>query len=202
MTRVAAVLLAAGAATRYRAADPSLATKLVARVDGVPLVRRAADAALASRADPLVVVTGHAAPEVRAALEGLPLVLAHNPDHATGMASSLRTGLASLPGDVDGALVLLGDMPGVTAALIDRLVAALAAAPDAEAVVPVHGGRRGNPALLARSLFRAAMALTGDEGARRLLARARLVEVPVDDEAVLLDVDDPAALRQARGRAR
>lgn len=194
MTRVGAVLLAAGMASRFRAADPSLSTKLVARVGGVPLVRRVADAALASRAAPLVVVTGHAAPEVLAALDGVPLVRAHNPDYAGGMASSLRTGLAALPEGTEGALVLLGDMPGVTAALLDRLLAAFAAAPGCDAVVPVSAGRRGNPALLARGLFAAAMRLEGDEGARRLLARGRVVEVPCEDAAVLLDVDTPASL--------
>ena len=61
-------------------------------------------------------------------------------------------------------------------------------------MVPVLGGRRGNPALLARGVFKAAMALAGDEGARRLLAGARVVEVAVDDAAVLLDVDEPSAL--------
>ena len=194
MTRVGAVLLAAGTASRFRAADPSLPTKLVARVGGVELVRRVAEAALASRAAPLVVVTGHAAGDVMAALDGMPLIRAHNPDYAGGMASSLRTGLGALPADVEGALVLLGDMPGVTAPLLDRLLAAFATEPGCDAVVPVLGGRRGNPALLARGVFAAAMALAGDEGARRLLAGARVVEVAVDDAAVLLDVDEPSAL--------
>ena len=195
MTRVGAVLLAAGTASRFRAADPSLPTKLVARIGGVPLVRRVAEAARASRAAPLVVVTGHAAEDVLAALAGVPLLRAHNPDYAGGMASSLRTGLDALPGDVEGALVLLGDMPAVTAPLLDRLIAAFAAEPDCDAVVPLLAGRRGNPALLARGFFAPAMALSGDEGARRLLARARVVEVAVDDAAVLLDVDEPSALR-------
>ena len=198
MTRVAAVLLAAGLGSRYRAADPSLPTKLVARVGGVPIVRRAAEAALASRAGPLVVVTGHAAAAVLAALAGLPLTVAHNPDYAGGMASSLRIGLAALPGGVDGALILLGDMPSITASVLDRLIAAFAEDREVEAVVPVREGRRGNPALLGRGLFGAAMALEGDAGARRLLAGGRIREVPIDDAAVLLDVDDPEALSALR----
>ena len=201
MRPVAAVLLAAGLGSRFRAADPSLATKLVAEVGGVPLVRRAAEAALASRAGPLVVVTGHAADAVRAALQGLPFTFVHNPDFAGGMASSLRAGLTALPQEAAGALVLLGDMPAVAVATLDRLVAAFSAAPEAEAVVPVYGGRRGNPALLARALFPAAMALGGDEGARRLLSRARVVEVDVADDGVLIDVDEPSALSTHRQRA-
>ena len=192
--RVAAILLAAGTASRYRAADPSVATKLVARLGGVPLVRLVAEAALASRAAPVVIVTGHAEAEVRSALDGLPVSFASNADFATGMASSLRVGLAALAPDCDGALVLLADMPGVTAPLLDDLIGAFSTSVGAEAIVPVHGGRRGNPALLSRALFAAALALTGDEGARRLLARARVVEVPLDDDAVLLDVDEPDML--------
>lgn len=194
MTRIAAVLLAAGLGSRYRAADPSLPTKLVAPAGGMPMVRRVALAASGSRADPIVVVTGHAAPAVRAALDGLTLAFAHNGDHASGMASSLRTGLLALPADVDGALVLLGDMPAVTPPLLDRLIAAFAADPSVDALVPTRDGRRGNPALLSRALFQAAATLTGDEGARRLLARGRVAEVEVGDPAVLLDVDEPAGL--------
>lgn len=192
---VAAVVLAAGTASRYRAADPGVATKLVAPYGGVPLVRRAVAAALASRARPVVVVTGHAEAEVRAALDGCPVGFAHNADYASGLASSLRTGILALPPGAAGALALLGDMPEVAAPLLDRLIAAFEAEPAADAAVPVHGGRRGNPALLGRSLFAPALALAGDEGARRLLARARVVEVAVDDDGVLLDVDEPAASR-------
>ena len=199
---VAAVILAAGAASRFRAADPSVPTKLVARFGGVPLVRRVAEAALASRTRPVVVVTGFAAGEVCGALDGCALAFAHNSAYASGLASSLRAGLEALPAGVSGTVVLLGDMPAVSTTVIDRLVAAFEADPDAEAAVPLSGGRRGNPALLGRALFAPALALAGDEGARRLLARARVVEVPVDDEAVLLDVDEPAALRGFEESAR
>ena len=92
-------------------------------------------------------------------------------------------------------------MPAVTAPLLDRLIAAFEREPDAEAVVPVHDGRRGNPALLGRALFDRAAALTGDEGARRLLGRAKVAEVAIDDEAVLIDVDEPEALCAAAREA-
>ncbi len=170
-------------------------TKLVALIHGVPMVRQVVETALASRARPVVVVTGHAAPEVRAALAGLSVGFVANPDYATGMASSLRAGLSALPSDVEGALVLLGDMPGVTAPLLDRLIEAYHSNLDVDAVAPMHAGRRGNPVLLGRALYGVAMALHGDEGARRLLTSARILEVEVTDQAVLVDVDDPATLR-------
>ncbi len=189
--------MAAGTASRYRAADPSLSTKLVALLDGKPLVRHVAEAALASRARPILVVTGHAERDVATALDGLGVERVSNPDYATGLASSLRAGLAALPGDVTGALILLGDMPGVTGALVDRLIGCFEADPARDAVVPTHEGRRGNPALLARSLFASAATLQGDEGARRLLARARVHDVDLGDAAVALDIDDPAMLASA-----
>ena len=197
MSRVAAIVLAAGTSSRYRAADPSLSTKLVAMLDGKPLVRHVAEAALASRARPVVVVTGHAERDVALAIDGLAVDRVLNPHYATGLASSLRAGLSVLRSDATGALVLLGDMPGVTSVVIDRLIACFEAEPGVDAVVPVHDGRRGNPALLASSLFAAAAALHGDEGARRLLARARVREVDCADATVVLDIDDPAMLDAA-----
>jgi molybdenum cofactor cytidylyltransferase len=95
--------------------------------------------------------------------------------------------------------MLLGDMPGVSADVIDALIAAFEQAPGCAAVVPVCQGRRGNPVLLARAIFSRVEALEGDEGARRLLqAMKGVVEVPVDDEGVLLDIDTPADLERFR----
>ncbi len=200
MSRVAAVVLAAGTSSRFRAADPSVATKLVARLDDVPMVRHVVLAALASRARPVVVVTGHARREVEAALETLDVGFAHNPGFALGLSTSLKTGLAALPSDLDGALILLGDMPRIGPALLDRLIDGFSTAPGIDAVVPVHGGRRGNPALIGRGLFGPAASLTGDEGARRLLRNIGVLEIDVSDEAVALDIDHPDALwRTAKG---
>lgn len=195
MSRVAAVVLAAGTSSRYRAADPSVATKLVAALDDMPVIRHVVLAALASRARPVVVVTGHARGEVTAALAGLDVVFAHNRNFALGLSGSLRTGLEALPPDRDGALILLGDMPEIGPAVLDRLVDAFAGRSGIEAVVPVHGGRRGNPALIGRGLFAPAAALTGDQGARRLLTGAKILEIDVGDGAVAIDIDEPDSLR-------
>lgn len=198
MSDVAAIILAAGASSRFRAAagEAGPVTKLIAPLGGMPLVRHAALAALASRARPAIVVTGHARAEVEAALAGLPVAFVHNTDFASGLASSLREGVAALPPDSKGALIMLGDMPRVMAGVLDALIAALDAAPGAQAVVPVFKGARGNPALITRALFPAVAALRGDSGARALLASAGslVIEAPVDDAAVAFDVDSPEAL--------
>src|SRR5271156_2617793 len=119
MFEVAAVVLAAGRASRYRAAGGAEETKLIADFRGEPLVRWAARAALASRARRVIVVTGHAKAKVEMALAGLDLDFAPTPAFASGLASSLRAGLAALPPEAAGAVVLLGDMPEADASVVD-----------------------------------------------------------------------------------
>ena len=201
MVEIAAVLLAAGSSSRFRAAGGGHSTKLAAPLAGKPLVRHAVEAALASLARPIVVVTGHDRDVVEASLVGLDIRFAHNPGYAEGLASSLQTGIAALPGSVAGALILLGDMPAVTSALIDRLIATFSERPDALAAAPIIDGRRGNPALLARALFPSIAALSGDEGARKLLDNAepgRVIGLDMSGIGAVLDVDTPQSLAEAR----
>lgn len=190
---VGAIVLAAGRATRFGASDTE--SKVLALLEGRPLVTHVATTALASQARPVIVVTGQGAAGCASALAGLDVLLAHNPAFAAGMAGSLRTGLAALPPTSEAAVVLLADMPRVRATTIDALAAAFMRE-RGEAVVPVHAGRRGNPVIVSRSLFPALASLTGDEGARRVLAdpARRVTRLPVDDPGILADVDTPDAL--------
>jgi molybdenum cofactor cytidylyltransferase len=189
---IAAIVLAAGRSTRMGGSN-----KLLAEIGGKPLVRIAVEEALGSRAKPVIVVTGHERERVEAALAGLPVRLVHNSDFAQGLGTSLRTGIAAVPAEVDGAIVCLGDMPQVDAALIDRLIAAFDPAKGALAVVPTIEGRRGNPVLWSRRFFQDLMAIEGDVGARHLIGRygEAVVELPVTGKGALVDVDTPEALR-------
>ena len=201
MTRVGAIVLAAGQSSRFRAAGGPDLTKLVAKLDGKPIVRRVVEAALATKARPVVVVSGYARELVEATVADLDVGLAFNPKFASGLASSLKAGLAATPPDVAGALVLLGDMPWIEPRLSDALIDAFLAREGALAAVPSREGRRGNPVLLGRGLFEAAMRLTGDEGARRLigaLGEGELVEVEAPDMGVTFDVDTPDDLAAAQ----
>ena len=201
MIKVAAVVLAAGRSSRFRAAGGAEETKLIATLDGEPIIRRVVQAALVSRASPVVVVVGHARAAVEAALAGLAATVAFNPDYATGLASSLRVGLRATPAGAGGALVLLGDMPRVEAPLIDALIDAFEAQPNALAVAPTQGGRRGNPVLLGRALFGRAMLLDGDEGARRLLGalpKSDVVEIAATGSDAAFDIDTPSDLAIVR----
>jgi molybdenum cofactor cytidylyltransferase len=172
--------------------------KLTATMGGRPLVRIAIEAALASRAGTVTVVTGHDAEAVRKALAGLAVRFVHNPDYAEGLSTSLRAGLRSLPAGIDGAVVMLADMPEVGADEIDRLIAAFRPEEDAEIVVPVWEGRRGNPVLWGARFFAALQAVEGDTGGRHLIGQNResLVEVEMG-AGVTRDIDTPEELAQA-----
>src|SRR5690606_3931818 len=95
--------------------------------------------------------------------------IVHNPNYAEGLSTSLQAGIAALPADVAGAVVCLADMPGVTAAVIDRLIAAHSSDGVGQIVVPTHDGKRGNPVLWPKRLFAALASIRGDVGARHLI---------------------------------
>ena len=192
MSAVAGIILAAGQGTRF-GPEP----KLLSLLRGKPLVRHVAEAALASAVAPVIVVTGHRAGEVEAALIDLPLRIIRNAAHAEGLSTSLRAAIADCPAEVEAVLVLLADMPLIRPGLIDTVVSAWDG--HASAVVPTYQGRRGNPALLSRALFDAIEALEGDAGAGPILRRrADVTEVPVEDPAILQDVDTADALAAMR----
>lgn len=195
--RIAAVILAAGRSSRMAGAN-----KLLAGLGGTALVRHAALAALAAGLSPVVAVTGNDAAAVAAALAGLPVKFAHNADFAGGQAGSVRAGVRALGTEADAAAILLGDMPLVRAAHLLRLARAFAATPAAAACVPTHAGRRGNPVLWSARCFPRLEHLEGDRGARVLFEEyaAQLIEVPMHDDAVLVDIDTDAALEQVRAR--
>lgn len=192
--RIAAIVLAAGRSSRMGQQN-----KLLADIGGKPMVRHTVEAALASRAAPVVVVTGHMAAEVAAALDGLDVTLAANPDYATGLASSLKVGVRVLQGNQDGILVLLGDMPCIERGHIDRLIEAFS--PDA-IVVPTHDDRIGNPILWPARYFPELLHLEGDAGAKRLVGThaAHLRKIDLATDAIFVDVDTPEALADTRDR--
>jgi len=191
----AAVVLAAGRSSRMGGPN-----KLLAEIGGRPLVRIVAEEALASRARPVVVVTGHQHERVETALAGVPMTCVHNPHFADGLGTSLKTAIAALPADVDGAVVCLGDMPQVDAALIDRLIGVIDPDKGALVAVPTIDGKRGNPVVWSRRFFPDLMAVEGDAGARHLIGRyaEAVVEVPVSGKAALIDIDTPEALEAVK----
>lgn len=184
---VVGLVLAAGAGSRFGAA------KQLAELDGVPLLQHAVDAALAAEGlDEVVVVLGAHATAVREHVAFGPARVVEAPDWAEGMAASLRAGLRAA-GEADRVVVTLGDQPRVGAAVID---AALAAAPADRPLRATYAGAPGHPVVLPRATIPAALALSGEHGARGLLRDAATFEAgALCDPA---DVDTPEELEALR----
>jgi len=193
--KIAALVLAAGRSSRMGKSN-----KLIATLDGKALVRHVAEAALESACVSTTIVTGHMAEEVSAALAGLDVDLVHNPDFALGLSTSLQAGLEALADDIDAAVILLGDMPKITAGSIDMLCEAYDPARSALIIVPTHAGKRGNPVLWSKRYFNELMRIRGDVGARQLISEfsEAVVELELGAE-IAFDIDTPAALAQAGG---
>jgi molybdenum cofactor cytidylyltransferase len=191
--RIAGLVLAGGLSSRMAPRN-----KLLEPVGGEPMVRHVAAVAIASGTQPVIVVTGHEAAAVRGALRGLAVTIVANPDYADGLSTSLRAGLRALPQGIDGALILLGDMPEVESSVLTALVAAFTG--ESTICVPVRHGRRGNPVLWGSAHFAEMMQLTGDSGAKPLMARheTHLIEVEVATGSIFEDVDAPEDLARLK----
>ena len=192
--KVAAIILGAGSSSRMGEQN-----KLLASVGGSPMIQRVVDAALKAELFSTTVVTGCQVDEVYSLLRGREVDFVHNADYRSGIAGSLKLALASLPGEIDGVIVLLADMPFITATHINELLAEFNPTTERDIVAPIRDGRVGNPIIWAARYFPAMMKLEGDRGARRLLDEfaANVWEVPMGDDAIFMDVDTPAALAEA-----
>ena len=199
--RVAAVVLAAGASSRLAGDLPK---QLLSWQPGNTLAGHAADIALhAATIDEVVVVLGHRADEVQAALGDRPVRCVFNPNWQAGQSSSVAAGLRALPPDVCAALFILADQPTVQPATIDRLVQRHRQA-LAPIVAPIYqGGQRGNPVLFDRCTFAELLALQGDSGGRPLIQRyGAQVELVAIDAPLPLGIETVADYRRESGEGK
>jgi molybdenum cofactor cytidylyltransferase len=186
---IAAIVLAAGRSSRMGSLN-----KLLKIVGGKSIIASVVGAALGSSANPVIVVTGFEADRVATALHGLGVTIVNNRAYEEGLSTSLQAGLAALPSDCDGAVILLGDMPQVAASDIAALIAA---AEDRNTIcIPVNNGKVGNPILWGAAHFSEMMQLTGDAGAKQLLAKhpESIIEVPIISDRIFVDIDTPSDL--------
>jgi molybdenum cofactor cytidylyltransferase len=183
--RVAGVVLAAGTSSRLGA------NKLLLRLDSEPLVRRVARHAVEAGLSPVIVVLGHEAERVATALGGLMVETIVNPEYRAGMHGSIQTGIGRVPGDCAAAVVLLGDMPLVTAAMIEALAERFRRGTE-PLVLSLYGEVQAPPTLYARSLF-PALAGAGAGGGREVVLAHRSEAAEIRwPEPLLADVDRPA----------
>ena len=192
---VCALVLAAGSASRFGA------TKQLVEVNGVPLVRRATDAAAATCDNRVVLVTGHDWQAV--SRTGLPDggFLVHNDRYAEGLGSSIARGVRSVRHATDAVLVMLADQPGVTADHLQALIDAWSGAGD-EIVATAFEEAMGPPVLFARDCFEDLARLTGDSGGKHLLSDTRFQTRSVRFDAAAIDIDTRDDLRRISRNAR
>ena len=196
--RIAAIVLAAGQSRRMGR------NKLLLTLDGKPVLRHVVDTIRASRISSITMVLGHQAEETRAMFGGADMRFVFNEDYREGLSTSLKAGVAALPGDIDGAMVFLGDMPDVDADLVNRMIAAFDPGNMRGIVVPQREGRRGHPVLWGRGFFPALQKkISGDAGARHLLGQYAewTAEVEVGHDGIFTDIDTPEAF-SARATAK
>ena len=196
----AAIILAAGSSSRMGEGRH----KLLLPLDSRPVLAHVIEATLSSQAQPIVIVLGHQATEVRQQIapDVLPskCTIIENPDYLQGMSTSLHVGLEKIIShgymndkqseNIDSVIILLGDQPLITTKVIDALIATRHET-GKQIVAPLYAGKRGNPLLFAAALFPELLEVTGDEGGRRVVERHKqeLATVEVSNVAANYDVD-------------
>ncbi len=185
--KIAAVILAAGQSRRMGDVN-----KLVTEYEGKSFIRRVADSALSASLEEVIVVTGNDADKIKAELSSLSVTFVHNQNFATGMSSSLKTGVEALGPEIDAALIMLADMPLITKDIVAKIVTAYCCEPQSRIIVPFCKGQRGNPVLWPRGYFGELASLSGDRGARQLFTvYAQAIKKVELGEEILLDIDTP-----------
>lgn len=191
------VLLAAGQSRRFGKAN-----KLLADIDGKPLVRRVAERLRTLEGARLIVVTGHEADAVAAAVAGLADEVIHNPSYPDGIAGSVAAGASAVRFGC-AALIAQGDMPALSPELLYALAARFEKHGGKAIVFPrAPDGRQGTPVIWPADLLPELGQLRGDAGAKPLITRHldRIAPVDIDDEKLLIDIDTVEALEAWRRR--
>ncbi len=186
---IAAVILAAGIGMRARR------NKLLVRVDGKPLFMKAVEAAVKSKASPIFVITGYDAESLEEHLENLDINILRNHDYASGVKTSIRLGLKSVPSSCDGALLIPADMPNVTSEHINRMIAAFGKEKERQLIVPACEGRKHNPVLWSRELYSLADLAPEDSHLRQVfLEHSDYINLVETKPEICFDVNFPSDL--------
>lgn len=192
--RVDAIVLAAGASQRMGEGRQ----KLLMDVAGHPMIRRVVEAVSQCDVGEILVITGSHHSAISKILSDIDrLRILQNPDPARGMLSSIRCGLEALNAPTRGVALLLGDQPEIQTATINTVIASWQASP-LDLAVPIHHGKRGHPLIFDLRFREAVMTRYDNVGLRGLVQAEteaeRVLEVPVNEQAVLNDIDTPVDL--------
>ena len=184
--KIAGIILAAGGSTRMGS------PKLLLEWHGDALIRWVARLTLTAGCSPVMVVTGAHHSGVEAALADLPVEKIHNPRWGEGQSTSVRAGILALPGDIDAAMIFLGDQPQIPLSTVEELMRIYTESdPPMPILLPASSGRRGNPVLFDRAMLYELTRLEGDAGARLIFSKYPVRMMAFDDPNLLLDIDVP-----------
>lgn len=195
---ISAILLAAGESKRMGR------PKQLLEWQGKTLLHHSLESLINSAADDIILVLGHEADRIRETLPALAIKIVINPDYKQGMASSLRQGLLAMDPGSEAFLVLLADQPGIGPEIINTLIRTFQQADPKWGIVrPVYRGLRGHPVLIGVRYLKEALQLQGDVGARQILMNhpGDILEIDVDQDAILKDIDTPEEYRRYTKRA-
>tara|TARA_Y100001970_G_scaffold69563_1_gene88703 strand:+ start:1100 stop:2725 length:1626 start_codon:yes stop_codon:yes gene_type:complete len=189
--KIVGLVLAAGSSKRMGDTN-----KLIAEVKGKPMLNHILDALRSTNLQDVLVVTGYQNRKVEEVIENKKAKIIYNPDHKKGLSSSLKKGLDALPKNTDGILVCLGDMPLITAQIIEKLILSFDPVEGRSICIPVVGRKRGNPVLWSSKFFPEIKKISGDIGAKTLLDTYsdEVYEVPINQDEILIDIDTPESL--------
>lgn len=189
MSKTAGIILAAGLSSRMGAFKPLL------ELDGVSMVRRVVRLMGEAGAEPVIVVTGHRREELEQHLAGSGMIFVHNPDFAaTQQLDSLKLALSQVRPDCGRVLVSPADIPLVQRETVKRLLAV-----EGDFVRPRFGRRAGHPVMMSAKLIPYVLKYTGADGLRGAVRAGgfQVLDVPVDDPAILMDNDTPEDFRRS-----
>lgn len=192
---IVGIILGAGRSRRM-----GLENKLVAEINGKPMIVHAIESVKNSRVNKTTLVTGYQREIVERAVQGIEIEIIYNPNFTEGLSSSIKSIGHKLTKNVDAVILCLGDMPGITSTHINSLLKAFKNNPNRQIVIPTYKGRRGNPVLWGKKHFPLLVNLSGDRGAKVLFQNNEnnITEVQIEDEAILTDLDTPDALEKYR----
>ena len=187
--RLATIILAAGQSKRMGSIN-----KLLMPIDGLPMIQRVADVAIESGSSGIYIVTGFECERVRSCLSGYDIDFVHNDSFREGMGTSVAEGVRAIANQrYDGVMILLGDLPYMKADTLKSAAENFAEREGRKIIIPTFNGEPGHPVVFPKKFFKELALLSGDRGAKALLARhqSSVVRIEVDDSGTTRDLDTP-----------
>ncbi len=188
--KIAGIILAAGSSCRMGNRN-----KLMIDINGKTILETVISTTLKAEVNPLIVVLGNDADQIQKTLEEYPVKFVKNYKWETGMSSTIKAGIEALGDDIEGSMILLGDMPGINTKDIKSLLIKFCELDNKKIIYPVKNGQQGNPVIFPKSYFNELTLLLGDRGAKSILNDENSVGVEIHSQGILIDIDTESDLK-------